>query len=357
MMDDSSALVVGILYPPRWYGPADGFRDEVLALEQVDPRVEVVVATYEDPHEVRTARGVDPEPGQVFEAGPVTSETIEALARVHVALAIDLPVGVTSLAPNLEWVQAVGAGTSHLQNAGLADAGIRLTSNGGSNSIGIAEFAFGRLLEAAKRFGGLADAQAERRWDPLYGSQVAGQTLGLIGYGPINRAVAVRAAAFGMRVLVLRRSRQSQPEFPVDAVYTQDALASHARTVRRSDRCGPGDRRDDRDVRRAGVRGRCAPEPSSPTWVAARSSTSSRWLRRCAPERSAQRRSTSRRSSRCRLTTRSGMPRTCASRRTVRRRRPDVPDAASSLPRQPPTVHRRRPAAQRGGAFAWLLTW
>jgi phosphoglycerate dehydrogenase-like enzyme len=205
-MDRDDVIVVGVLHPPEWYGDAEAFAAELDALRAIDPRIEVVVATYVEPHELRTSRGagLPADPGVV--SPPIPPDLATDLARVQVAIAIDLPEDISTHAPELRWVQAVGAGTGQLQSAGLAEAGIRLTSNGGSNSIGIAEFAFGRVIEAAKHFRELATVQADHRWESLYGGQLAGQTLGLIGYGPINRAVAVRAAAFGMRVLATRRN-------------------------------------------------------------------------------------------------------------------------------------------------------
>jgi phosphoglycerate dehydrogenase-like enzyme len=218
-------VVVGILYPAAWYGDPDGFAAEVTAIEEVDPRVRVVVEPYEEGHDMRTARGagagVDPNA-----APPLTAVQREVFGRIDVAVAIDLPFDVASVAPRLRWVQAVGAGTGQLQSAGLQAAGIRLTSNGGSNSVAIAEFAFGRLLESIKEFPALARSQAEHSWQPRFGRQVAGRTLGLIGYGPINRAVATRAAAFGMLVLVTRQTRTAPAEPPVERFYAPDELGA-----------------------------------------------------------------------------------------------------------------------------------
>jgi phosphoglycerate dehydrogenase-like enzyme len=174
----SEPVVVVILYPAEWYGPRDGFDEEVAALVGLDPRVEVVVAAYDEPHDLRTARG-GPDPDALTDQAPEPSaDALAALAAAEVVLAIDLPFDVGSLAPNLRWVQAVGAGTAQLQSAGLAEAGIALTSNGGSNSLGIAEFVMGRLLQVTKRFRELDEAQTGHRWEALFGGQLAGQTLG-----------------------------------------------------------------------------------------------------------------------------------------------------------------------------------
>jgi phosphoglycerate dehydrogenase-like enzyme len=219
----SDPVVVGVLYPAEWYGSPDAFHQEVADLRAVDPRVEVVVASYAEPHDLRTARGTGDDGSLRDQAPEVPDDVREALARAEVVLAIDLPFDVGALAPRLRWVQAVGAGTGQLQSAGLAENDIALTSNGGSNSIGIAEFVVGRLLQVTKRFRELDEAQAAHRWEPLYGGQLAGQTLGLIGYGAINQAVAVRAAAFGMTVMATRQ-RPTDPEAPVARFFTPDRL-------------------------------------------------------------------------------------------------------------------------------------
>lgn len=216
------------MYPPEWFGSQQGFDAELARIEAVDPRVDVVVTTYVEPHELRTARGtpVDADTGDhdAVEGPPISAEDRETLGRINVALAIDLPSDITAVAPKLAWVQAVGSGTAHLQHVGLADAGVTLTSNGGGNSVAIAEFVFGRLLESAKRFPAIAEAQSSHTWESLYGRQVSGQTLGLVGFGAINQAVATRAHAFGMKVLVMRRSADIPAEPHIDRVYGPDGL-------------------------------------------------------------------------------------------------------------------------------------
>jgi glyoxylate reductase len=74
-----------------------------------------------------------------------------------------------------------------------------------------ADLAFALILAAARR---LPEAEAAVRdglwatWDPSYllGRDVHGATLGIVGHGRIGRAVAQRAAGFGMNVLHTSRS-------------------------------------------------------------------------------------------------------------------------------------------------------
>jgi phosphoglycerate dehydrogenase-like enzyme len=128
-------------------------------------------------------------------------------------------------------VQAVGAGTGQLQSAGLAEHGIRLTTAAGANAVAIAEFALARVLQVWKRFREIDEAQAVRHWEPLYGEQLAGATLGLLGLGAINSAVAARARALGLRVLATRRSATPGATAPnVDALFPPSEL--HAMLAR-----------------------------------------------------------------------------------------------------------------------------
>jgi len=213
-------IVVGVLYPRAWYGDPDGFADEITEIAAVDSRLEVVVEEYAEPHDLRTARG-QPGTGDLREqVPPLTPAQRDVFARLTVALAIDLPYDVATVAPYLRWVQAVGAGTAQLQSAGLGNAGIHLTSNAGSNSVAIAEFVVGRILQEWKRFRQLDGLQSRHAWEAVFGEELAGATVGLIGLGAINAAVAARLRGFGVRVLATRRSATPGATAPdVDELY------------------------------------------------------------------------------------------------------------------------------------------
>ena len=216
-------IVVGILVPPEWFGRE--FERAVESLEDLDPRVRVVAEPYLESHDLRSARGKPDADERRDETPALTEEQRAAFARVDVVLALDLPFDIATIAPRLAWVQAVGAGTAQLQSAGLGPAGIRLTSAAGVNAVGIAEFALGRVLAHWKRFRDFDAAQVLHVWEPVYGRQLAGSTLGLIGLGEINAAVAARATAFDVQVLATRRSATPGATAPnVDALFAPPAL-------------------------------------------------------------------------------------------------------------------------------------
>ena len=200
-------IVLGICYPPAWFGGPDAIAEVARGIEAIDPRIEVLVEPYEEGQYQRTLRGSPEGTAEARASAPELTDAQRALfARVHGVIAIDLPFDVASLAPNLVWVQGVGAGTAQLETAGLADAGILLTSAAGTNAVGIAEFVVGRLLEERKRYPQLWESQQRHAWEPQYGRELAGTTVGLIGYGAINAAVAARLDAFDVTVLACRRS-------------------------------------------------------------------------------------------------------------------------------------------------------
>src|SRR5919106_1750309 len=69
-----------------------------------------------------------------------------------------------------------------------------------------ADFAWALLMAAARRVVeadhyARSDQWKAWKWDLLWGADIHGKTLGVVGFGRIGRAVARRALGFGMRVL------------------------------------------------------------------------------------------------------------------------------------------------------------
>ena len=212
-------LVVGVLYPSEWNLDFDRHLAELAA---IDPRIEIVVEPYEEPTELRSGRGVPPYDAVRHLTPVLTAAQVDAFARIECCFTLDLPFNVGLIAPRLRWVQALGAGVAQLTSAGLREAGIRLTNASGANATSIAEFVFARILGELKRTRRLDTAQHQRQWHPVYGENIAGKTIGLVGFGPINQAVARRARAFDLEVIVVRRS--AAPSDLADEVLGPDGL-------------------------------------------------------------------------------------------------------------------------------------
>lgn len=181
-------------------------RVTAVSVDGTNARIEVMACPYEEDRQLRAARGqrhISPE--RAWLVPTLTDEQRSALGRAEVVLALDLPLGLTRLAPALAWVQAIGAGTDHLWGTGLGSAPVQVTNAAGVAAVPIAEFVLARLLAVWKRLDELNELQREHRWKPTHGTTVSGRTLGLVGFGAIGTAVAERARAFGMGVLAVRR--------------------------------------------------------------------------------------------------------------------------------------------------------
>ena len=204
---DAGPVVLGVLHPPEWFGARADLDAALDAVRSLDPRIEVIVETYEEGQHLRTLRGRPDGIDEARRLAPtLTAAQLSMFGRVTAVLAIDLPFDVGSVAPHLAWVQGLGSGHAQLESAGLAASGIRLTHARGVNAVAIAEFVIGRVLAERKRFTELDDRQAHRRWEPLYGAELAGSTIGLVGLGAINSAVAARLRPFGVEIVATRRS-------------------------------------------------------------------------------------------------------------------------------------------------------
>lgn len=111
------------------------------------------------------------------------------------------------LFPNLSIVANYGVGYDSIDAAACAARGVALTNTPGVLTAATADLTFALLLAVRRRLVVGDRAIREGRWrggwaDPDFlGRQVSGSTLGIVGFGRIGRAVAERAAAFGMRLL------------------------------------------------------------------------------------------------------------------------------------------------------------
>jgi phosphoglycerate dehydrogenase-like enzyme len=86
------------------------------------------------------------------------------------------------------------------------------------------------MLAWTHRLPELLRAQARREWISPVADEVAGKTLGLLGFGEIGQAVARRAQAIGVRCLALRRHPSpASPGDAVEHVYGPDELVEFLR--------------------------------------------------------------------------------------------------------------------------------
>lgn len=112
---------------------------------------------------------------------------------------------VFAMCPKLVWVHSRSVGLERTLFAELIESAVPLTNGAGVFSASLGEFALGAILYFAKDFRRMIRNQMAGVWEAFDVSWASGQTVGIIGYGDIGRAVAERVRAMGMTVLAVRR--------------------------------------------------------------------------------------------------------------------------------------------------------
>ena len=121
-----------------------------------------------------------------------------------------------------KWMQTASTGVDHAIFAYLIESGAIVTNSPGVHGSTIAEYVFAYILSHAKRLPQHAANQSEHQWAPLESVELAGQTLGIVGYGGIGEACARLGKAFGMRTVATKR-RPPDMQF-LDEHYATDRL-------------------------------------------------------------------------------------------------------------------------------------
>lgn len=106
-------------------------------------------------------------------------------------------------APNLKLIVRGGVGLDTIDVAYARSKGITVLNTPAANSAAVAELVIGLMLALARHIT-VADAGMKAgRWEKkiLEGTEIAGKTLGLIGYGRIGRLTGEKARALGMSVV------------------------------------------------------------------------------------------------------------------------------------------------------------
>src|ERR1700722_15244356 len=107
----------------------------------------------------------------------------------------------------------------------LVESPVILTNGRGVFSTSLGEFALAAILFFAKSLRRMINNQIAGVWEPFEVVPIVGQTLGIVGYGDIGRAVASRARSMGMRVLAIKRQVSVYRADPIiEQMYGPDRL-------------------------------------------------------------------------------------------------------------------------------------
>lgn len=144
-------------------------------------------------------------PGQVLER----LRHAEVAITNKVALAREVLVQL----PRLRLIAVAATGVDHIDTAAARERGIAVCNVRGYAEGSVPEHVFALLFALRRNLAGYQRAVRDGRWSrsPMFClhdypiEDLAGSTLGIVGGGALGRAVARRATAFGLRVLVAER--------------------------------------------------------------------------------------------------------------------------------------------------------
>ena len=177
-------------------------------------------------------------PSTIYKRTP-PSEVIERAQNATAILTnktvLDRPV--IERLPRLEYIGVTATGYNVVDVVVARDRGIPVTNVPGYSTASVAQLVFALILELTHQVGHHSQTVRAGRWaagpdfcywdHPLI--ELAGLTLGLVGYGQIGQAVARIGRAFGMKVIV--HTRTPRTDDPAIRFVDLDTLFSQADVV------------------------------------------------------------------------------------------------------------------------------
>ena len=136
---------------------------------------------------------------------------------------------VLDAADALEVIANIAVGYNNIDLVAARERGIAVTNTPDVLTEASADFTWALILGITRRIGEGERLVRRGEWkgwalDFMLGAELRGKQLGIVGYGRIGRAVAARAAAFGMHVVHNSRSEG----MPLDRLLsTSDVVSLH----------------------------------------------------------------------------------------------------------------------------------
>ncbi|MFT8995301.1 phosphoglycerate dehydrogenase [Lentilactobacillus hilgardii] len=107
--------------------------------------------------------------------------------------------------PNLKVIARHGVGYDNVDQNFMAKAGIWVTITPNANASTVAETTLAEILDVSKNLTSISDEMRKGHFEyknTHMGFDVAGKTLGIMGYGRIGRMVAKKASGLDMKIMI-----------------------------------------------------------------------------------------------------------------------------------------------------------
>jgi glycerate dehydrogenase len=161
---------------------------------------------------------------------------VSRAADADVLLTNKTPLSAETLArlPKLRMISVLATGYNIVDVAAARARGIPVCNVPGYSTNAVAEFVMALILDFFKqaRFHSDLVLQGEWQrcpdfcfWQNPHFSELAGKTIGIVGFGAIGQRLGELAAAFQMKVLASSRSRKTTVPYPFEWVDTDELFA------------------------------------------------------------------------------------------------------------------------------------
>jgi phosphoglycerate dehydrogenase-like enzyme len=145
---------------------------------------------------------------------------LEELHDTDVLLHVLKPITATTVraAPKLKLIQKIGVGVNTIDLDAAQEAGVAVANMPGTNTQAVAEHTLALMLAVLRRVGVLdAATRMARGWNvapevPESSGEIAGRTVGLVGFGAIPQRLAPVLKALGAEVIFYNRSPRSDAQ-------------------------------------------------------------------------------------------------------------------------------------------------
>jgi glycerate dehydrogenase len=168
-------------------------------------------------------------------------QVAERIADVEIVLTNKAPIGAAELvaAPGLRYIGVLATGTNVIDVAAASASNVLVSNVVGYGSASVVQHTWAFILALTTRLPDYNVAALDGRWaeSPFFCLQdfpvreLAGKTLGIVGYGQLGRGVAEVGKAFGMEVKIasfLWRHGDDPERVPFDSlIATADVISLH----------------------------------------------------------------------------------------------------------------------------------
>lgn len=168
------------------------------------------------------------------------SEIIQRIGDADIILLNKAPIseGVLAACPSVKLICVLATGYNVIDCEAARKRGIPVCNVPDYGTAAVAQFTIGLLLELCHQIGAHSMSVHRGDWtrcpDFCYWytpqTELAGKTIGIIGFGRIGRAVGRIAQALGMRVIACSRSETEEGR-AIGAYVTMDTLLAHSDVI------------------------------------------------------------------------------------------------------------------------------